>query len=448
MIRKYIYTIMLTAMAAGAAQAQYNLHNAVLQNSEKDVAHYLSRNEKVNAYDEDGYTPIMYAADICNPEVITLLMDNGANPNLNSLYENEPPALHAAVLRNNPQIVDLMLQYDTTNVDFMDLSHNTALYLAVKNGYLECADVLLYHGANPNSINSRKYTPLQCAAYYNDTAMANLLIKNNCDINQESGKKTAFSIAAERGSMDVAKILVDCNADIRKCYPAHYAAAFGNPEMLEYMHQIGVDFNEDGPDNFSASDLAVMNGRQQNAKLIKQYNGKSQSMLLLRYLSVSEFQEFCKHEFRLGIQMGMHEVRTNSAFYLGYSGRPAYRPALVNVEPGLYYQLRERRNFLHATLEKRFSFHSNSFPDCGAYVQYQFAYASGKFDGSVDMKPKSEMFHVPGAGLYARFRWVGASAGYKYYHYKHALEAPKHVTNISLMFYFGFSHHNYQKTSL
>lgn len=422
-----------------------NLHIFVKQRDYDNVAHYINRHEDVNAFDDFGYTPLMYAADLGLNDIVKVLMDNGAEPNYLTLWDNEPPALHAAVLSNFPSTVGLLLQYERTKVDLRDSAGYAPLYHAVRNGYIDCADTLIAHGADPNIAYNGRVTALMVAASFNDTAMASLLIRHGANVNLVADGKTAFSVAAACGAVDAARLLVSNGADINNGYPVHYAAMYADTAMIAYLNSIGLDMNAGGADGYSPRDLAIINAKRRNAAVIKDLGGHSNSFMLLRCVSISEFQEFCKREFRMGMQLGLHELRSNMAVYVGGSFRPAYKPALVQESEHLYYQMREKRGFFHATVEKRFSFNHGSFPDCGASLAYEFACASGKYDGSLSLTPMKERFHVPCLGFYGRFRNIGMSAGYKYYGYKHELDAPKGVANISIQGFIVFRDKNYPK---
>lgn len=49
-------------------------------------------------------------------------------------------------------------------VDLVDVKGQTALYVAVVNGHLECVRILLEAGANPNGSRHHRSTPLYHAA--------------------------------------------------------------------------------------------------------------------------------------------------------------------------------------------------------------------------------------------------------------------------------------------
>ncbi|MBQ3617738.1 MAG: hypothetical protein II939_06200 [Bacteroidales bacterium] len=124
---------------------------------------------------------------------------------------------------------------------------------------------------------------------------------------------------------------------------------------------------------------------------------------------------------------------------MGVSFRPSYKTAFLERADKSYWQLREKRTMMHIGFEKRFSFRAQRRPDIGAYVGYQFSYSNGKYDGSIDQKPKIQAFHSPSIGFYQRFSGIGISSGYHYYGYQNTISAPKHVAEITMTIYCNFN---------
>ncbi len=408
---------------------------SVQQNDVEQVKHYLNRSWDPNVFDNSGYTALMYAADIGNEQIIRLLMENGANPNLNPLFDSEPPALHASVLKNMPRIADLLLLYDITNVNFEDENHKTALYYAVKFGFLECAEVLIFHGADLNK-GSAQATPLQTAAYEGDTATLKMLLSKGADINKVFQNHTALSVALCRKNIEAVKILVAAGADTKLCDPLVYAAAYSDDETLKYLKDLGFDLSQrEEKYGYSLKDVSTFTDNSKCRRELEKLGVKSYKPFIIKRFSFSEFNEFAKHEARVGLNFGVHENKTKTAIYLGFSFRPEYMRCLEKISDNYYYQLREKLTFFHLILEKRFPVFSGIKGEFGFNLAYQFAFCSGKFDGAVDMKPQRQNFHSPIIGMYLRGRYIGLSSGYKFYNYQNAIQPPKNIYYLSFDFY-------------
>jgi len=124
----------------------------------------LKNGSDVNAVGYADYTVLMAAANQGNPEILKILLENGADPNLASPVTGETP-LHAAAAKG------------------------------FSKGYVECIKLLLEAGANPNAkaksgiptetyyrdINVVGETPLHLAAAYGSKEMIEILLKHNAD---------------------------------------------------------------------------------------------------------------------------------------------------------------------------------------------------------------------------------------------------------------------------
>ncbi|CAG9334326.1 ANKRD32_8 [Blepharisma stoltei] len=71
-------------------------------------------------------------------------------------------ALHWAAVRDQPDIIKLLLSKNAF-VDEVDMTHRTALYLACRNGHLNCVKILLANNASPHIRSNSKKLPLHVA---------------------------------------------------------------------------------------------------------------------------------------------------------------------------------------------------------------------------------------------------------------------------------------------
>ena len=99
--------------------------------SNNDVATYLIAHVKdVNS--KSGYgTPLMAATVKKNSNLVKLLLENNANPNLTD--QNNSTALHFSVIFNQQEIIELLMKYKA-NPNIKDNRGNTALdYAKITN---------------------------------------------------------------------------------------------------------------------------------------------------------------------------------------------------------------------------------------------------------------------------------------------------------------------------
>ncbi len=132
--------------------------------------------EQVNAFSDDGFTPLGLACYFGHPQVASYLVLKGADVNVPSNNGFSVYPIHSAVAANNTEICHILLDHGA-QVNVKQKSGVTPLHSAAQNGNLEILIMLLEHGA---MVNTR----------------------------MEGGKLPA-DLAAEKGFTDIAAILTD-----------------------------------------------------------------------------------------------------------------------------------------------------------------------------------------------------------------------------------------------
>lgn len=123
------------------------LHIAAKKNDYKMVELLLSINTeteqwtKVDAKTKDGYTAMSYAVQFGNFDMVALLYEYGAEPNIASNDSRITP-LHRAVSRKHKEIVKYLLE-NNANINIKDSLGRTCLHLAAASGDLEIVQLIL-----------------------------------------------------------------------------------------------------------------------------------------------------------------------------------------------------------------------------------------------------------------------------------------------------------------
>ena len=156
-------------------------------NTNFDVPH---GDRKLMVYDRPETTQRILFESCANgfTEIIAALVEQ-KGINLNQQHEhhqNQPTALHIATWANNVDIVKILVNAPSININLTTLEGATPLYIACHNGHLECVKVLC---SSPDiDLNIRQHhgcTPLFCAADSNFSEIVeHLLTFPNCDVNQ------------------------------------------------------------------------------------------------------------------------------------------------------------------------------------------------------------------------------------------------------------------------
>ncbi len=127
---------------------QEQLTSAVFGSRTKEVSALLRRGADVNGPDKRGTTPLYKASVQGETEIVRVLLEAGADPNLESAGETEGTPLCAAAAWGRTEIVRLLLKFgaDPNRVEGANTYPTRALNWATQNGHLECVDLLLAAG--------------------------------------------------------------------------------------------------------------------------------------------------------------------------------------------------------------------------------------------------------------------------------------------------------------
>ncbi|CAG7976735.1 unnamed protein product [Penicillium nalgiovense] len=171
------------------------------------------------------------AIDLGNLETTKVILDSG-HAQVDSWYYGETP-LHAAAGQQDPRFASLLLSKGAQH-DLLDRYQQTALAIAVNNGFVETAQAVIEGGADVNQlswmwiINNGWRNCLTLAISLADgnnkepgkrdsaTEMARMLLSKGADLGfQDEDGKTALHVAAMCHSVECIELLMaaGCNID-------------------------------------------------------------------------------------------------------------------------------------------------------------------------------------------------------------------------------------------
>lgn len=180
------------------------------------VKTYISANKAdeklINKQDELGFTLLAVAAVNGHKDIVSALIDAGADPTIQNKNKVSP------------------------------------ILLATKSGKTEVMVELITHGkVNVNTMDSNQETPLQLAARYKQITALNKLIELKADPNipYPGNKLTALHRAAAFGQIDIVKILIESGAKVNPLStdgdsPMVYAASSGYTDVVEALIEKGA----------------------------------------------------------------------------------------------------------------------------------------------------------------------------------------------------------------
>ena len=157
----------------------------------------------------------------CNPEMIQLLVNHGAD-----VHHNVDAPIINAAQKNCLSNVKLLLELKAD----IHADEEDALNRAVKRGHVDMVQLLLENNADPsinNSLVLRDAVDMQVP----DPGVVSMLIEARADVNARRGYPLYHSV--ERHNLDIVKLLLNANAD-----PTNVPQFLGN-RMIVLLGEYG-----------------------------------------------------------------------------------------------------------------------------------------------------------------------------------------------------------------
>ncbi|OPY79824.1 MAG: Phosphocholine transferase AnkX [Syntrophorhabdus sp. PtaU1.Bin058] len=159
----------------------------------------------------------------------------------------------------------------------------TPLHKAAESGYADIVKLLIEKGANVSARTEYKQTPLhRVAGYHGTTQVALMLIQKGADINaRDWSQDTPLHIAAECGNTKVAALLIEKGADINarneaQKTPLHRAAQGDNSaSVVALLVEKGADINARDSNGNTPAMVADQYKRSEIAAILRKTGGAS-----------------------------------------------------------------------------------------------------------------------------------------------------------------------------
>ena len=145
-IKKIVpYALKKSTLQTIAEDAGPFLHRAVQAGLEDQVKELLKQDIDVNERAEAGWTALLYASAQGYPQIVRLLLDAGANPDVGNVHKITP--LMYGARYGNLEVCRLLIEHGAVT-DLQDVYGSTALIVATAYGHADLVDELLEAGAN------------------------------------------------------------------------------------------------------------------------------------------------------------------------------------------------------------------------------------------------------------------------------------------------------------
>jgi ankyrin repeat protein len=212
--------VAVAMLLAPVIVAASEIHDAARAGDVDKVRDLMNDGADVNAPDERGFTPLLWAVYGGHLDAAELLIDKGAD----AAYKH--PAFGTAA----------------------DLS----FHMECQKGYSGTTEFLMSKGAafDPNGVGPRGLNRLRVAVMLGSNDMVQWLIKQGVDVNAASPRDGSVALlwAARKGHLENVTALIDAGADINivnaeGIVPIQWAAENGHTQVVEALVEAGASLD-------------------------------------------------------------------------------------------------------------------------------------------------------------------------------------------------------------
>jgi ankyrin repeat protein len=257
-----------------------------IKNHNTEIVTLLVENgANVNQLDGGGQAVLPLAAGASQFEVVQLLLKAGADPNGTSSVNVEDvgmladaPALTHAILANNLEVVQLLIDHGADLALAESGAGLTPLHVAASLDRARVIEILLANGANPDPPGNK--TPLHIASEIQKVRSAQVLLDGDANPNAQTERgKTALMYAVslgqtpQFGSTGIVTVLLEGGADPNLADEngktvLHYAAAKGKDDAMRILIAHGASMDLQDNDGNTALHSAARSGRNKGVSVL------------------------------------------------------------------------------------------------------------------------------------------------------------------------------------
>ncbi len=264
------------------------LHWAAWNGHEQVVKLLLSAEANPDPQDNYRNSPLCMATRYGHNSVAKLLIENSAF--IEVLDKSQGTPLHSAAYNNQTIIAKLLLDAGA-NADAKNDDNKTPLDIACRYGHIDLVELLEQYASNREKgikptkskvLSQKDFNQLLLhAAQVGNVSKAQELLEYGADIEtQDDHKYTPLLLASENGRSEIVKLLIDAGANKEAQMPAnyrsnhskysslHFAAKNGHTHTAQILIKAGVNIETQASKDYRALHLACQNGHTEIVELL------------------------------------------------------------------------------------------------------------------------------------------------------------------------------------
>ena len=156
-----LFIVLRAWLLPSTSTRKNTLNRAVSKGRIEEINTLIETGTDVNASDQSGETPLHSASYACKPEVVSMLLNRGADLDACDIETGVRP-LHKAAQKGCVQACELLIRHGAA-MDAQTREGATALHLAARAGHTDLVAVLLKYHANHTLQDEQEHTAMQCA---------------------------------------------------------------------------------------------------------------------------------------------------------------------------------------------------------------------------------------------------------------------------------------------
>jgi len=241
-------------------------------------------------YDEENETAIFFAARNNLPNFVQYLLNEGVDLTIKNKDGNTP--IHIIAALGFFEVAQVLIKY-LKDINIQGQDDQTALHYTSIFGYLKIVKLLIQSGADIESRNLIRATPLMTSAFLTDkTDVISFLLDSNANINAiDKENRTALHYAAYLGRTSIVTLLIKRGANIEALAnkdfnlpgdnntPLHLACHSSNRNESTIKTLLSSGSNFEALDSLGNTPLHIssMSGNEVGIKLLLEFGANYKS---------------------------------------------------------------------------------------------------------------------------------------------------------------------------